>query len=238
MTPSLRTLILAIVTVSLFMSAVAIDSASSAFAANALVRNSSDLNIMSRLQKLRQLVQVNGCRANVCFVLQGDNSISSEDFNNQKSFVDLIANIITTDDNSGLCAVQYSRSTRLISSLTYNRTMFFDKLYAAKKVGGSYAHFAIALHYARFQLWQRKDANKIVLLTNLFDSQRPLGINAPPVSSFCNVPICLVSVGHFFSITSNFAPSRICPLPNLLPVNDFFHLLEIIDALVSDICSI
>lgn len=215
------------------MSAVAMDSVNNAFAKNNLVRNSSDPNIINELQALRQSVQDSGCNVNVCFVLQGDNTITSTDFNNQISFVDLIASVITTDEDGGLCAVQYGRTTRPISPLTDDRDLFFARLDVTTKVGGNPGSFSKALNYARLQLGPHvEDANKIVLLSNFFDSRRPVRNSISQPNSLCNLPICLVSVGQLATRELS------CPLPNLYPVDDFFHLLEIITGLVFDICGI
>lgn len=234
MTSTFQSFTAALVGLALFMSAVAMDSASSDFSKNDLVRNSSDSRIVSRLLALRQLVQDNGCRANVCFILQGDDSISSIDFQNQKSFVDLIASVITTDDSGGLCALQYGGPTQYISPLTDDRDLFFDRLDMARKVGGKASGFAEALDKARSEFIPHSEAaNKIVLLTNYFDIGRSVAKSVSQTDFLCNLPVCLVSVGQL-----NLKSTGFCPLLNLFPVSDFFHLLEIIDALVFDICGI
>lgn len=238
---SFQSFIFAIVGPVLFTSAVAIDLTSNAFTTNDLVRNSSDFNIINRLQTLRQIVQINGCKPNVCFIVQGGASISPIDFQTQRNFVNLIANIITTDDNGGLCAVQYGGFTRPISPLTDDRDLFIDRLEMAQQVGGSPPNLIPALKYARAMLRRRpEDANKIVLLTNLLDPRQSIESRTSLVNSLCNLPICVVSVQEIRDFLANVqaAESReTCPL-TLFRVNDFFLLLEIIQGLVFDICNI
>lgn len=218
------------------MSAAAVDSIVNAFAQNALVRNSSEFNIVNRLLSLRQFVQDNGCNVNTCFVLQGDETITPIEFQNQINFLDVVANIISTDENAGLCAIQYGRFRTTISKLTNNREEFFNNLDEATQVGGRRGSFLPALSSAIIELVRhRNDANKIVLFTDIFNS---FGLSDRFFAErfrFANIQLCAVSVGES---PSSQLQRLVGSSGNLLTVDDFFELLEIISALVTEICTV
>lgn len=217
----------------LFMSTFAIGVSDDALARNPLVQKSTDPNILRRLRALREDVQNIGCKVNICFAIQGGGSISPIDFQDQINFLDLIANVLTTDDNGGLCAVQYGRLATPISFLTDNRPLFAKRLDMATQVGGNQSNIAAALGYTAFQLRPQKGANKIVLFADGFES---VGSNPKRIAQKIQedgIQLCAVGVGEFSVARLQDivgSPERV------LATDGFFELLEIIDALVYEVC--
>lgn len=182
----------------------------------------------------RQKVVDKGCEVNLCFGIDGSNSTNPIEFKKQVDFVDLMVNILTTDEGGNFCAVQYSTFNSAISSLTSKKKSFIRKLHRAVQNGGL-SNIGGALGYLHFQLRPRvEDANKIVLLGDGFDSQ---GADPVLVANRIHLEgttdICAVEVGNADSellakITGD--ENRVVHLDN------FFELGEIIVGLVNDIC--
>lgn len=221
------------VTLCLFALTVAMDPSDEAFARNPLVQRSKDPEILRRLRALRQDVQNRGCNVNVCFAVQGDGFITPIEFFDQINFLDLIATVLATDEPSGLCAVQYGRLTTTISPLTDNRELFAKRLDKTTQVGGDDSNMAAALGYTAFQLRPQEGAKKIVLFADGFES---VGMDPTAIVKRIqedNIQICAVGVGEF----SVARLQGIVGNPNhVLGIDGYFELLEIIDALVFDIC--
>lgn len=193
----------------------------------------TDPELLKELRGLRQKVVDRGCDINLCFAIDGSGSVTPAQFQKQKDFVDLIVNIITTDEPGNYCAVQYGTSLRAISPLTKKKGKFIRKLHKSKQVGGL-SNIAGALGYTGFQLRPRtEDANKLVILGDGFDSIgfRPRKISTRILSE--GIDICAIAVGPsdvqgLNAITGD--PGRVLRLAS------FFELSEIIVDIVNDAC--
>lgn len=188
---------------------------------------------LQELRALRQNVVDNGCDINLCFAIDGSGSVTPAQFQKQKDFVDLIVNILTTDEPGNFCAVQYGTSLKAISPLTKKRNRFLKKLQRSKQVGGL-SNVAGGLGYTGFQLRPRvEDANKVIILGDGFDS---IGFRPKVVATQIledDVDICAVAVGisdveGLNAITGD--PGRVVRL------KDFFDLGEIVVDVVNDAC--
>lgn len=202
---------------------------------NAIVQEDIATNVtrLTELRALRQNVRDRGCDINLCFAIDGSGSVTPAQFQKQKDFVDLIINILTTDEPGNFCAVQYGTSLRSISPLTRRKNRFVRKLDRSRQVGGL-SNIAGALGYTGFQLRPRKeDANKLIVLGDGFNS---IGFEPRKVARQVleeGISICAVAVGEsdvegLNAITGD--PGRVVRL------NDFFDLGEIVVDVVNDAC--
>lgn len=203
---------------------------------NPLVMNSSDPQLFLKLQALRQDVHNSGCNINLCFVIQGDEYTDMLGFYDQTTFADLVANILTTDEAGGLCAVQYGRSTTVISALTDRRELFFERLDEAAPVGGYDSNIGGALGYAMNQLAPRlEDANKVILFA---DGMRTTGYPPSLVAKELigrRMAISAVGVGK----VSIAGLKQIVNDDNLIyQISAYFEIIEVADALVRSVCGI
>lgn len=193
---------------------------------------------MQRLRNLHQDVLEYGCNLNLCFILEGTNSVNQKDFSNQKNFADLIVAITTTDrPNAKFCGAVYNRYVYPITRLTNDREQFLRKLHAAKnrKRGRYQANLNKGLNFSVRQLHgQRGDANKIIL----FSKKRPNvqgNLNFKVRRFFSRGGgICAVSLnGRYSNLLRKVTKDN----GKIFAIDDFFDLSEIVVATVTDVCN-
>lgn len=193
--------------------------------------------VMGRLKQLRQEVVDNGCDVNICFVLQGDDFVTDEEFEDEVIFVDLFIAIITTNKSRNFCAVQYGSRVAPVSRLTNYRLQFLDDLRRTKRVGGSMSNITGALEYIGSQLHGSVgNVTKVVYLGDGIESipteqRRP----ARELLNPNNTGISAVAVGQFdipslIEITGD--------ENKIFHINDFFVLAEAFVVLTKNVCGL
>lgn len=203
---------------------------------NALLQN-VNITQLRDLRALRQEVRSRGCTVNVCFAMQGDNFLSTRQFNSQKNFIELMVSLTATDRRGHFCAVQYSRTTSPISSLTRRKIRFLNKVQNSRRNGLNDTNISAALAYSGFQLRTRRNQpRKIILFGDGFDNAGPdpIGIAAEVRSE--GTEICAVAVGDLRRTRDLVdivgAPERV------FQINEYLDLGEIVHAIVNNVCGL
>lgn len=215
--------------------ALVVASAAQDWRNNPLVRGK--FNLIRKLSGLVARIEDATCRVNLCFVLQGDRSISNSDFINQKNFVDLMVAILTTDQKSNFCAVQYGAKHRPISKLTDRKIRFLNKVLRVRQLGGGGRNIAAAIRYASRQLDDEpKDVNKIIVLG---DGISDIGFRAAQFADRVNdgiANICAVGVGDFsIPVLAQLTDGD---TNRVFTINGFFDLGEVVTGLINDVCGL
>lgn len=200
---------------------------------NPLVQRRSRVEI-ERLRNLRRDVFENGCVVNLCFLLEGSNAVTEEEYTDMKNFVDLIVAITTTDDPGNYCAAQFGNSFTRISRLTQQREVFLDAVQASKKSGGR-ANLVAGLRFGLKQLARQDvNANKIIF----FSKQQPRNIRRLPfgLNQFFKRggAVCAVAMENkHYDVLAKYTGD----INRVVPLDGFFDLSEIVVAIVADVCS-
>lgn len=203
---------------------------------NPLITNrETNATILRELRALRQNVTDTGCDVNLGFVLQGDDLIDDQDWEDQKNFVDLLVAILTTDKKGNYVAAQYGRTSRMIQRFTKARAFFLRKIHRAKRVGGFETNIAAALGYAGFPLIARTDdANALIVLG---DGLETVGFRPRYVTKALQkrgVDVMAVAIGGY---SATALTEMVGGDPNkVVEIDGFFELAEVIYGLVVDIC--
>lgn len=188
----------------------------------------------SVLKNLRMDVQEFGCEINLCFVLDGSQQITPDQYQDQKNFADLIVAITTTDEPANYCAVQYNDFYTPISPRTGDQLKFLEKLHRSTQVpqAASRVNVDRGFRYVVNQLLDRGEvANKVVFFSK---GGRKFGPGPKQISSYFqrnDGGICGVVVGNDNTkFLEKIAPGAV------VNFDGFFDLSEIVVAVVSDLC--
>lgn len=200
---------------------------------NPLVLQSSNEEV-DQLTEIREMVLEKGCQSNVCFVLDGGDSVTQEFFEMERNFVQLIISIIATDEPGNYCAVQYNDMFSPISSLTNDRLGFLRAVRASTKIGGG-SNLIPGVRYAVDQLSGRdRDSNKIIS----FSQNRPVIDRTGPalLRRFSEAG------GALCAVTSERSDVRLLKkltrdANRVVTIDDFFDLSEVIIAIVKEVCN-
>lgn len=192
------------------------------------------LGIIKEVRILSQKVRDTGCDVNLCFLLQGGDSISSEEFEDQRNFIGLMATILSADNTSTFCTVEYGGASRRIAPLTRNTPKFLRNLRKAQRVGGFQTNIGPYLGYSAFQLRSMNGGKKIIILGDDHS-----GIHRTPTRLAKKIKgdgtdIYVISVDDsfdsdlpdIFNVDSN----------QIVSIDYFSELCGIIPDLVNDIC--
>lgn len=202
---------------------------------NPLVNRSTNPLVLRELRKLRQNVRDTGCDLNLGFILQGDDFIDDQDWEDQKNFVDLMVAILTTDSPGNYVAAQYGRTSRVIQRFTGNKRRFLRKVRRAKRVGGLETNIVAGLGYAGFPMIARtEDANALIVLGDGLESIgfRPIRVAKQLVKR--GVDVLAVAVGGYSltALTEMVGGNS----DKVFEIDGFFELAEVVYGLVFDIC--
>lgn len=201
---------------------------------NAIMEGKSEKEFQ-RIRDVRQMILNNGCDTNLCFVIDGSSSISAEDFENQKNFIDLIIAITTTDSGGNFCGVITSDVFTSISPLTGDKEKFLRKL-RALKYSKSFSNnnlipgLGVSIKHLRKQ---RQDANNVLF----FAKEKPI---VPTVPIWFKNFIRRGDAISAVVLDTNIADDLIKitgDINRILPIDGFFEISEIIVAVVADVCS-
>lgn len=189
--------------------------------------------MMEKLYLMREEVIDRGCDTNLCFVLQGGDAVTDQDYLDQQNFVDIVIAIIATDDPANLGAVQYNNRFTPISNLTGNVNNYLERLYSSyRRPGGTNIQAGIR-YCARVLRPQKGDANKIVLLGNGFATIGRNHIRAARRFFDERGTVCAVAVGQTnMRQLAALTQSR----DRIVNIDGYFELAEIIVDVVRDVC--
>lgn len=197
----------------------------------------TDPLVLRQLRALRQNVRDTGCDVNLGFVLQGDDFIDDQDWEDQKNFVDLLVAILTTDSPGNYVAAQYGLTSYTIQTFTKNKELFLRRVRKARRTGGLETNIAAALGYAGFPMIARKDdANTLIVLGDGLES---IGFGPRRVAKALlrrGVDVLAVAVGGFSidALTEMVGGDA----NKVFEINGFFELAEVVYGLVVDVCGL
>lgn len=189
----------------------------------------------TKIAGMQGAVRDKGCDTNLCFVIQGGNGVSNKQYQNQKDFVDIVINIVTTDNPANLAAAQYHTGITPIFQLTKNKPAFLRALKKSKRVRGK-ANIAEAMFYCtKVARPQEEDANKMILLGNGFSTIGKGQFQAAQRFRDNSGAVCAVAVGKankkgLRKLTGN--------KNHIVRIDQFFELAEIIVDVVEEICNL
>lgn len=180
-------------------------------------------------------VRDNGCGVNVCFAIDTSGSVSAEEFDQEKFFIQDITNIIGVDPRAKFAAAQYGVRSYSISSLTAAVGQFNLDVEAAAFQNDPATSVGAGIVFCDRQLRRMSgDTNKVVVIG---DGRNNLG--GDPVrraNNFrqrANGEVCTVGIG--FQNTK--ALEEIANgSERVLAIDDYVELSFIIEDLVSQIC--
>lgn len=192
---------------------------------------------LRQLRAVRQNVTKKGCTVNVCFALQGGDFITDREYDQQKDFVELMVRLIEWESGGNFCAVQYGRTTRMISPLTERVPRFVNALSKSEKVDGMAVNIGVALGYAAFQLRTQEDQpRKLVIMGDGLDNIGPEPMSTADGLREEGVDICAVAVG-----SDRFVPALAeitDDVERVMMIKDFDHFSDVIVALVNAMCQL
>lgn len=189
-----------------------------------------------RIRLLRQEILDNGCDTNICFVLDTSELINSDEWEDQKNFVDLIIAITTTDKGGNYCASIYDKGFERISPLTSDKIRFLNLVQREDRpyVGSYSPNVLPGLGYSIKQLRrQRKDANTVIF----FSKGKPAVTKAPYFfQQFVERGNAISAVTFNISNAPDLAKLT-GDINRIVPIHGFFEVSETIVAVVADVCS-
>lgn len=179
-----------------------------------------------------------GCKANVCFAIDGSESVGKDNFDREVQFVFDFASLVNVDEKlTGLAATQFGTSNSAITPLIFSSAELNIALEKAVYLNAPRTQIRGGLIYCFGQLRREAgDANKIVLLS---DGQANLGGNPVPIADrfrrevgeICAVGVGYQDIGSLLDIVGGSSAK-------VLTVDDFFQLSDILDDLVVQVCDL
>lgn len=180
-------------------------------------------------------VRENGCGVNVCFAIDTSGSVSVEEFDDEKFFIQDITNIIGVDPRAKFAAAQYGIRSYRISSLTDDVGQFNLDVEFAEFRNDPATSVGAGIVFCDRQLRRRtNDTNKIVVIG---DGRNNLGGNPVRRANIfrerANGEVCAVGVGFQDTVAlADIANGS----ERVLAIDDYVELSFIIEDLVSQIC--
>lgn len=189
-----------------------------------------------KVWKIREKLAANGgCRANVCFAVDGNGSISSSEFSNEKMFVKEVAYVIGSD--ARLAATQYDNENHPIFHLENDMHAFINAVEITDQEGGA-TNIATAINWCGSQLSEVPgQPSKVVVLGDGFHNAV-----LDPVSAVQQLPlgtvVSIVATG--IGIEQDLLDSLTENNPDLSFTVDSFNdagtIAEIMESLIYAIC--
>lgn len=197
------------------------------------------------VNRSRELVFANGCDPNVCFALDGSRSVSDEDFELQKDFVQLVAATISVDPEGTYSAVQYGLGLKRISSATASIGSFLDRVEDSPQMKARSTFLAPGIGYCIRALGQKRFKNEPKKIVLIGDGSTNYDSKSPPLD-----PTSIIrrwkkqSKTHSLSaVAVNFDDismwkKLVGGRKHVFTVNQWFQLLNVLEKLVIDICDL
>lgn len=202
---------------------------------NPLFQNDPSYRFNTAIIALGKNLRDKGWDFNFCFALQGDNSVTDEEFEDQKKFVDLTVSILSPYKHGNFCAVQYGKKIGPISPLTSGELQFLRDLGRQKRVGGTSTNIGPALRHvaSQFPARERKN-NKLIILGDNFMSDDFVPKLLPWKLRTESVDLYIVAIGGLdFGLVKNLVQGDV---NKVIEIDDFFELEEIIIGLLIGVC--
>lgn len=189
-------------------------------------------------QSIANLVHAKGCDINICFIFNGSESLSEDEFENMKFFVQDIVNIISIGQDAEFAANQFSGTNYPISPLTGDKEAFFRALWDARVQRGGIPAIARSIVYCDSILSRRLgEANRIALITDGRNNRGP-----DPVERANNFRrrdpsgrVTVVGIGRNLDWRML---QKIAGNGNVLTVDEYINLAVIVTDFVIDVCAI
>lgn len=193
-------------------------------------------SVVRSLQEM--IVENGGCKANVCFAIDGSESVGADNFQKEIQFLFDFASIVNFDEQkTGLAATQFGTANSAITRLTFSSERLNIALGNARYLNAQFTQIRGGLLFCFNELRnQKNDANKIVLLS---DGEANLGGDPVPIADRFRTEvgeICAVGVGYndITPLLDIVGGSR----DKILTVDDYFELSDILGRLVVQVCDI
>lgn len=196
-------------------------------------------NLLSRalVTKLRRTVRQKSCNLNLCFAIDGSSSITADNFESVKNFVEIITVLVDPDSGAKYAATQFGDSSETISPLINDFDAFTQALRNANPNGDSSSAIGAGILFCDEQLeGSLGNANKIVVIT---DGLNTAGMD--PVIRANNFrlrdpngDLCTVGIGS--SDNSQLLAIAGGDPRKVLTVSDYVDLVESLEALMSRVC--
>lgn len=181
-----------------------------------------------------RIAAAGGCNANVCFALDGSGSIPSNAFKMQKDFVIDVASVLQFNDAVEVAAVQYASSVTTINNLSLLSSSFFDSVNDVTQLGGG-SSIASGINACSAELLKRKgEALKIVLLGDGRSNMGDAAIAAANLFRQNGGDVCTVAAG--FANDAELLKIAGGDSDKVFTLNDFFEVIDVIEAQVRSIC--
>lgn len=194
----------------------------------------------AQIERAAQIVQETGCEPNLCFAIDGSNSISDDEFQLQLDFVKLVTGVVALDEQSGYSAIQYGLRPRFMSRFTQDADDFLLKVEGTFQLRSVRTFIAPGLGGCMRQFRRvRGQANKIILLgdgRSTFDSRDP-PLDPPSIAAqFLAEPNHSISaVGVSFDTTELLEEITGTP-DRVFNVADWMSVVDVLADLVEQVC--
>lgn len=114
------------------------------------------------------------CNVNVCFAIDGSDTISPASFEDEKNLVLMIVRALSLDGTGiGYAAVQYGASNYPVSPFTRNESAFVDAVSASMQIRDEGTFVTAGLNYCFSELRDKPDGTKKIVL--LGDGKNTIG---------------------------------------------------------------
>lgn len=187
----------------------------------------------------KKVKEAGGCKATVCFALDGSGAIPLQGFINERNFALDVVSVIAVDEKVELSAVQYASHRHVVSTITTDASKFVLATQNEKQSGGkSFTAGGIALCSSLLRK-SKSNARKIVLFT---DGKTSVGRNAAwraELFRFMGGDLSVVEAGvpdrRAISAIAGFNKNRLFNVKSFL---DVLALQNVIEQLVFNICEL
>lgn len=178
-----------------------------------------------------------GCNLNICFAIDGSNSIHAREFRQGKDFVLDVTDIISSDNSVELAGFQYGNSAYKVSSLTADVGSFraaWDAMKSKKDVGTS---ISSGITQCESELSSLPGEPKAIVVIG--DGKNNMGSNPVVVADNfrqknSNGKVYSVAIGNpDLDVLKGISGGE-----NVFSVDDYLQLSLALDRLVTDVCGI
>ncbi|KAI0557139.1 von Willebrand factor A-like protein [Gracilaria domingensis] len=187
-----------------------------------------------------QIAVETNCDPNICFALDGSGSISEDEFELQKDFVEIIAGTVALDEESQYAAIQYGLRPRFISRLTKDADRFLLDVEGTLQLGSPRTFIAPGIAGCMRQLNRVEgEANTIILLgdgRSTFDSRDP-PLDPPSIAQvFLSEPNNSISAVAVSFPNTDMLKAITGREDRVFEVADWSKVLDVIAELVGQVC--
>lgn len=192
---------------------------------------------------IRQVRIADGCQPYLCFAIDGSRQLG-KDFELQQQFLAIVSVIVSADERTDFSGVQYGRRNKAIRRLRGDIDGFLLDVERMRWQRSRVSFISGGIAWCANQLaFRRGGAKKIVLFGDSRTSYRNLGGLLSPAALIATFrhqspdnEVCAVAVGFspMYRFTNIIGRDPI----SILKVTEWSRSLEILPALVRDICSV